>query len=96
MGGWINVGKIIRQVLERKEKEKTVSQTSKRQREQPEHQTIVINSPSSNGNSLTLAQETLGVPAIINKLKEKLASKLNSLNEKKTKKSRHESHKNYF
>ena len=39
--------------------EKTVSQPSKRQREEPEHQTIVINTPSLNGNSSTLVQETL-------------------------------------
>ena len=67
--------------FERREKGKTVSQPSKRQREEPEEHTIVINTPSSNGDSSTLAQETLEVPAINNKSKEKLALKPNSLND---------------
>ena len=71
--------------FERREKGKTVSQPSKRQREE---YTIVINTPSSNGDSSTLrkkkktlAQETLEAPAINNTSKEKLALKLNSLND---------------
>ena len=76
--------------FERREEEETVSQPSKRQREEPEHQTIVINTPSLNGNSSTLVQETLEVPACNNKLKEKLALKLNSLNDIKA---RYESQK---
>lgn len=92
MGGWINVGKIIRQVLERKEKEKTVSQPSKRQREKPEHQAIVINTANLNDNSSALAQETFEVPPCKNKSKAKLALKLNNSNDKKI---RYESHRSF-
>ena len=56
-------------LFERREKVKTVSQPAKRQKEEPEHHTIVINTPGSSGDSSTLAQETLEVPAFNNKSK---------------------------
>ena len=57
--------------------------SSKRKREEPEHQTIVINTLSSSGNLSKFAQETLKKPAFNNESKEKLAVKLNSLNDRK-------------
>ena len=57
--------------FERRENEKNVSQSSKAQIAEPEHHKIVINTSRSNGNSSALAQETLEVPAINNKSKEK-------------------------
>ena len=60
------------------------------QREKPERQTIVINTPSSSGNWSTFAQEALVIPAFHNKSKEEISLKLNSLNRKKA---RCESHK---
>ena len=78
--------------FESREKEKTVSQPSKRQREKPEHQAIVINTANSNGNSSALAQETFEVPPCKNKSKAKLALKLNNSNDKKI---RYESHRSF-
>ena len=49
--------------FERKEKEKAVLQPAKTQGDEPEHQTIVIITPSLIGNSSTLVQETLEAPA---------------------------------
>lgn len=44
---------------------------------------IVINTPSLSGSSSALAQEMLEVSTFNDKLKEKVALKLNSLNDKK-------------
>ena len=60
------------------------------QREKPERQTIVVNTPSLGGNSSIFAQVALVIPAFHNKSKEEISLKLNSLNRKKT---RCESHK---
>ena len=65
----------------------------KRQKLSYNHQTIVINTPSSSGNLSTPAQEKLEKPVFNSKSKEKLALKLNSLNHKKGK---YKSHKSLF
>ena len=79
--------------FEGREKEKYVSQPSKRQIEKPEHQAIVINTPNLNSHSSALAQETFEVPPFKNKSKEKLALKLNSLNDRKA---RYKSHRSFL
>ena len=67
-------------------KEKTIPEPSKKKKkkEEPEHQTIAINTLSSSGNFSKFAKEMLKKPAFNNKSKEKVALKLNSLNDKKT------------
>ena len=57
--------------FECREKENIVLQPSKRQRQEPEDQTIGINTLSLNDNSSTLVQEMVEVPACNNKSKEK-------------------------
>ena len=73
--------------FEHREKRENYPRTikkKKKKKEEPEHQTNAINTLSSSGNFSKFAKEMLKKPAFNNKSKEKVALKLNSLNDKKT------------
>ena len=73
-------------LFERKANDSSISKPTKRQRKDPKNQVLVGNTETSS----SFSQETLQVPANNFRCKEKIALKLNSLNEKKGK---YESHK---
>ena len=78
--------------FERKGSDKTITQPSKRPREDSNNADnflYVVNTPEPNPSLSTTRQDTLQIP-VDNKTKEKLALKLNTLNDKKA---RYESHK---
>ena len=72
--------------FERKTNNKNISKPTKRQREDPKSQVLVANT----GTSSSLSQETLQIPTSDFRCKEKIALKLNGLNDEKAK---YESHK---
>ena len=75
--------------FERKTNDKNISKPTKRQREDPESQVLVVNT----GTSSSLSQEMLQIPTSDLRYKEKIALKLNSFNDKKA---RYESHKTFL
>ena len=75
--------------FERKKNDKNIAKPTKRQREDPESQVLVVNTRTS----LSLSQEALQIPTSDFRCKEKIALKLNSLNDKKA---RYELHKTFL
>ena len=75
--------------FERKTNDKNISKPMKSQRKDPESQVLVVNT----GTSSSLSQETLQIPTSDFRCTEKIALKLNSLNDKKA---RYESYKTFL